>query len=278
MRMRRLKADLETELIDVARHLADAAREATAGLFRSETLQTESKSADGWDPVTEADRRCELAMKKILSRRRPGDGVLGEEFGTVKGVSGLQWALDPIDGTRSFVSGVPVWGTLICVSDDDGPLYGIIDQPYIGERFEGGFGCALMRGPRGVRRLATRKTDELKNAILFTTFPQIGTGEERQAFERVSERALLTRYGLDCYSYALAALGQIDLVIEAGLKPYDAQAPIAVVSAAGGIVTDWRGETAHQGGRIIAAANKKLHEKALAALDWTESQVDPVSF
>ena len=275
--MRRLNEDLETELIDVARQMADVARGATVGWFRSDSLGAENKSAEEWDPVTEADRNCELAMREILLKRRPDDSILGEEFDAVAGVSGLTWVLDPIDGTRSFVSGAPVWGVLICVSDENGPLYGIIDQPYIGERFEGGFGRALMRGPRGVRPLVTRATDRLEDAVLFTTLPEVGTRQERQAFERVAEIALMTRYGMDCYGYALAALGQVDLVIEAGLESYDAQAPIAVVSAAGGVVTDWTGGPAHEGGQIIAAANRALHEKALAALAWQPGQADPTS-
>ena len=238
--MKRLDEQLENELIDVARELADAARRETLAFFRSPDMKTENKDDDsGWDPVTQADRNAERAMRRILAQRRPDDGILGEEFESFSGNTGLQWVLDPVDGTRSFVSGTPVWGVLIAVSDQDGPLYGIIDQPYIGERFEGGFGKAIMRGPLGLRKLGVRSTSEVGKAILFTTFPEVGTSAERSAFQRLSPNALLTRYGTDCYAYALLACGQIDLVVEAGLQPYDIHAPIAVVLASGGVATDW---------------------------------------
>ena len=143
--------------------------------------------------------------------------------------------LDPVDGIRSFVSGAPVWGVLIAVSDDDGPLIGFIDQSYVGERFEGGFGRGVMHGPRGYRELSVRGTRTLEQAIPFSTLPEIGAPDELAALERLSARALLTRYGLDFYGHALLACGQIDLAVEAGLKPYDIHAPIAVVRAAGGV-------------------------------------------
>ena len=269
--MRRLEPDFEAELIDVAREMADAARNETLTFFRSPDLRTESKdSSDGWDPVTEADRNTELAMRRILRRRRPDDGILGEEFGTSVGKTGLQWVLDPIDGTRSFVSGLPLWGVLIAVSDRDGPLFGMVDQPHIGERYEGGLGTASMQDRRGGRNLGTRRTRQVGEAILFTTFPEIGTGAERSAFERLSARTMLTRYGTDCYAYALLAAGCIDLVVEAGLQPYDIHAPIAVVQAAGGVATGWLGEPAHMSSRIIAAATPELHRKAMETMAFQE--------
>ena len=153
------------------------------------------------------------------------------------------------------------------VGGASGPLYGIIDQPFIGERFEGGFGRAEVTGPTGRHALRTRTPRPLSEAILFTTFPEVGIPEEGAAFNRVKAKARLTRYGLDCYAYALIAAGQIDLVIEAGLQAYDVQAPIAVIGAAGGIVTDWQGRPAHDGGRILAAANAAVHAEALALLN-----------
>jgi fructose-1,6-bisphosphatase/inositol monophosphatase family enzyme len=156
---------------------------------------------------------------------------------------------------------------LISVRDAVGPIYGIIDQPYIGERFEGGLGRARVVGPMGEARLATRAARPLSEAILFSTFPEVGTAEESAAFRRVAPQAKLVRYGTDCYAYALIAAGQIDLVIEAGLQAYDVQAPIAVIEAAGGVVTDWQGRPAHDGGRILAAANRSIHAEALALLN-----------
>jgi len=192
---------------------------------------------------------------------------LGEEYGHKAGQSGLTWVLDPIDGTRSYLAGTPTWGVLIAVSDANGPLYGIIDQPYIGERFEGGFGRAEVNGPMGRTVLKTRAPRALSEAILMTTFPEVGTNDEGAAFRRVAAKAKLVRYGTDCYAYALIAAGQIDLVIEAGLQAYDVQGPIAVIEAAGGIVTDWQGNPAPQGGQILAAANATIHAEALALLN-----------
>ncbi|WP_298919890.1 histidinol-phosphatase [uncultured Roseobacter sp.] len=246
-----------------ARLLADAAGDAILPYFRRMDLASENKLEDGFDPVTQADKAAERAMRDILSEMRPDDAVLGEEFGTTAGTSGLTWVLDPIDGTRGFVSGTPTWGVLIAVADAKGPFYGLIDQPYIGERFVGTNGKATMTGPQGDAVLRTRATRDLSEAIVFTTFPEVGSAEEGAAFHAVAEKALLTRYGMDCYAYALLAAGQIDLVIEAGLQAYDIQAPIALVEAAGGIVTDWQGGPAHEGGRAIAAANETIHQKAL---------------
>ncbi|WP_135501840.1 inositol monophosphatase family protein [Roseovarius aestuariivivens] len=254
------------DIVETAHEMADAARRAILPLFRGTTLATESKQTGSFDPVTEADRAAERAMRDVLMRRRPDDAVLGEEFGEKRGTSGLTWALDPIDGTRAFLSGTPTWGVLIAAATDTGPVYGLIDQPYIGERFEGGFGAASMTGPNGARRLTTLGDRSLKEAILFTTFPEVGTEAEGEAFQAVSAEVRLTRFGMDCYAYALIAMGQIDLVIEAGLNPYDIQAPIAVIEAAGGIVTDWSGGAAHLGGRVIAAAGRAQHEAALALL------------
>lgn len=255
----------DTELWAVADRLADAARAVTLRYFRRADLRTESKRAD-FDPVTEADRNAETAMLAILQQLRPDDAVLGEEHGHRAGSSGLTWVLDPIDGTRGFISGTPTWGVLIAVSDETGPLLGLIDQPYIGERFSGGGGRAQVTGPQGTRPLGVRATRTLADATLFTTFPEVGTSEEGAAFRRVSDRVRLTRYGCDCYAYALLAAGQIDLVIEAGLQAYDIQAPIAVIEAAGGLVTDWTGGPVHQGGQVVAAATRELHVAALELL------------
>jgi histidinol phosphatase-like enzyme (inositol monophosphatase family) len=260
-----LTSDEQAALRTCAHVMADAARDVILPLFRS-GLVSDNKDASGFDPVTEADRAAEQAMRAVLADLRPADGILGEEFGISEGTSGLQWVLDPIDGTRGFISGTPTWGVLISVRDARGPLHGIIDQPYIGERFEGGFGCAEMVGPLGPRALETKTTTELANATILTTFPEVGAAQDGAGFHAVAKRCKLTRYGMDCYGYALLAAGQVDLVIEAGLSAYDIQAPIAVIEAAGGLVTDWRGGPAHEGGRALAAANVALHAQALAIL------------
>ncbi len=258
---------LADDLVATAHELADVARVATLSHFRSRDLAADTKETERFDPVTAADRLSEERMRAVLARRRPDDGILGEEFGPVAGTSGLTWVLDPIDGTRGYLSGTPTWGVLISVRDETGPIYGIIDQPYIRERFEGGLGRARVVGPMGEAALATRAPRPLSQAILFSTFPEVGTPDEATAFRRVAPKARLVRYGTDCYAYALIAAGQIDLVIEAGLQAYDVQAPIAVIEAAGGVVTDWQGRPAHDGGQILAAANPAIHAEALALLN-----------
>ena len=256
----------KSELNRVAGLLADASRIESLKYFRKSDLSLENKGATGFDPVTVADRAAELAMRDILERERPDDAVFGEEFGEKSGTSGLTWVIDPIDGTRAYMSGTPTWGTLIAVSNETGPVCGMIDQPYIGERFIGGWGQARMEGPHGSEAMVARKGSTITDATLFTTFPEVGTPEEEAAFRRVAEKVRLVRYGMDCYAYALLAAGQIDLVIEAGLNAYDIQAPIAVIEAAGGIVTDWQGGPAHQGGQAVAAANPEVHRAALKLL------------
>lgn len=263
----RVSKGLASELIATAHELADVARIATLAHFRTRDLAAETKETTRFDPVTAADRLSEERMREVLARRRPMDGILGEEFGARAGTSGLTWVLDPIDGTRGYLSGTPTWGVLIAVRDAEGVLYGIIDQPYIRERFEGGLGLARVVGPSGEAALSVRAARPLSQAIVFSTFPEVGTADEAAAFRRVAAGAKLVRYGTDCYAYALIAAGQIDLVIEAGLQAYDVQAPIAVIEAAGGIVTDWQGRPALEGGQILAAANRQVHAEALALLN-----------
>ncbi|WP_298859550.1 histidinol-phosphatase [uncultured Sulfitobacter sp.] len=263
---------LTDELTRVAHLMADAAREVILPYFRSEGLGQDNKLLDGYDPVTEADRGAEAAMREVLAQHRPHDAILGEEMGTKTGTTGLTWVLDPIDGTRGFVSGTPTWGVLIAVGDEAGPFIGIVDQPYIGERFIGTpEGASLIRGTE-TRAIHTRAARPLSEAVVFTTFPEVGSAQEGAAFHAVASRAQLTRYGMDCYAYALVACGQVDLVIEAALNAYDIQGPLALIKAAGGIVTNWEGGPAHNGGRAIAAANAEIHAEALAIL---RAQVGP---
>ncbi|MGB3147929.1 MAG: histidinol-phosphatase [Paracoccaceae bacterium] len=257
---------LQADLLETAHALADAARVETMRYFRSADLTADNKYQVGFDPVTAADRAAEEKMREILARRRPDDAIFGEEFGVKAGTSGLTWVLDPIDGTRGFLSGTPTWGVLIAVGPESGPELGIIDQPFIGERFVGGFGRAEVQGPMGRLPLVTRSFRPLDQAILYTTHPDVGSATEKAAFHRLAPQTRLVRYGTDCYAYALIAAGQVDLVIEAGLQSYDIQAPIAVIEAAGGVVTDWQGNPAHNGGRVLAAANRDIHAAALAQL------------
>jgi len=261
-----ISADIADQIVATAHRLADAARIETLRLFRSPDLHPQNKAQKGFDPVTDADRASERAMRAILAAERPDDAILGEEYGTSPGSSGLTWVLDPIDGTRAFMSGAPSWGVLIGVTDERGVIYGIVDQPHLGERFEGGLGRARLTSRDSVTELRARHGVALSEATLMSTYPEVGSIEELAAFRRVADRARLTRYGLDCYAYALLAAGHVDLVIEAGLQSYDIVAPIAVIEAAGGVVTDWTGGPARNGGRIIAAGSPELHAEALELL------------
>ena len=255
-------------IIDTANALADAARRVILPRFRSDLLITENKSFQSFDPVTDADKIAEKAMINELKRLRPTDSVFGEEYGELKGESLYRWVLDPIDGTRAFIAGAPTWGVLISVEKvGTGAIFGIIDQPYIGERFFGGRGLSEYRKSGKRIKLNTSNVEKIESAILLSTFPEIGTEKDKKAFERVSQNAKLTRYGLDCYGYALVAMGTADLVIEAGLSIYDIQAPACVIEAAGGIVTTWDGKPAINGGRIVAASNEKVHKNALELLN-----------
>ncbi len=261
-----ISKDEQMLLISAAHSAADAACAVTLSYFRQSHLTTRNKAARGFDPVTQADREAETAIRAVLHKLRPNDAILGEEQADVAGTSGLTWVLDPIDGTRGYISGTPTWGTLISLRDENGPLLGLIDQPYTGERFFGGFGIAQMMRNGQRSPLAVRPAPSLDQAILFTTFPEVGTAAEGDAFHALAQNVRLTRYGMDCYAYALLALGTVDLVVEAGLNPYDIQAPIAVIQAAGGLVTDWQGNPAHDGGRVLAAASAQLHADAMRFL------------
>lgn len=252
-----------------AERLADAAGAAILPHFRSAETETNNKASFGYDPVTEADKAAETAMRELIAAERPDDGVNGEEFGVTEGSSGWTWYLDPIDGTRAFVAGLPVWTTLIgLVRDDDLTAHvGVIDQSYLGERYIGAPGGSVLRERNGtVHPLGTRACERLTHAVLATTDYFIMTPPERGAFEHLRATARLTRYGLDAYAYARLAAGTIDMVAETGLQAHDVAALIPVIQNAGGVVTDWRGQPAKLGGQIVAAANQDILDEALISL------------
>ena len=177
------------------------------------------------------------------------------------------WVLDPIDGTRAFICGLPTWGTLIGLTRNGTAVRGLMHQPYLGERFLGDGRTATVRTAKAERRLRTRRIEHLSDAILATTDPRLfAEGEERERFRAVEDSVRMSRYGADCYAYCMLAAGQIDLVVEAGLQPYDIVALIPIVEGAGGVVTAWDGGPATGGGRIVAAGDRRLHEAALALL------------
>ncbi len=252
--------------IEVAHKMADAAGAVIMPHFRVEIV-FENKDIAGFDPVSEADRLAERTMREIVAQFRPFDGFRGEEFADTVGSSGCAWVVDPIDGTRGFMCGTPTWGTLIALrSAPERVCLGLIDQPYIGERFWGTDGTAYLRNRNGQERITTSSILSLSEAKLFSTFPEIGRQRDRSGFEAVADRVRLVRFGMDCYAYALLAAGYIDLIVEAGLRPYDINAPIGLIEAAGGMVTNWSGQSAVNGGQVVAAATQSLHNAALDLL------------
>ena len=251
-----------------AERLADSAREVTLKHFRVLEDVTNKEIDGAFDPVTEADRGAEMAMRALIDAERPNDGILGEEHGTKPTQNGYEWVLDPIDGTRAYVAGLPVWTTLIALCGPDRtPLIGIIDQPYLGERYIGWPGGAVLETAGGVRTpLKVSQVTDLRKATIATTDPFIMTPAEQGAWTHLRHTAQIVRYGLDAYAYARLAAGTIDLVAEGGLAPYDAAALIPVVRGAGGLACDWRGDLALPGGQLVCAATQEVLDGALVSL------------
>jgi myo-inositol-1(or 4)-monophosphatase len=246
--------------------LATASGETILPFFRT-SLSIDNKSTQDFDPVTEADRAAEAVMRRMIKSSFPQHGIVGEEFGNEREEAEYVWVLDPIDGTKSFISGFPIWGTLIALLHRGAPVYGMMHQPYIGERYSGDSGSARFEATIGSRKLQVRRCASLREAALFTTSPLLMNEADRETFRSVEKNVRLTRYGGDCYSYCMLAAGLLDLVIETELKPYDIAALIPIVTGAGGIVTTWEGKPAQNGGRIIAAGDPRVHEEALRILN-----------
>ncbi|MGH8598575.1 MAG: histidinol-phosphatase [Gammaproteobacteria bacterium] len=254
------------EIFDFFDELADVAGRAVMPYFQTE-LTIEDKGHGRFDPVTAADRACELALRAAISRRYPSHSIAGEEYGEHIGNASVKWVIDPIDGTRSFMSGIPLWGTLIAVCERGVPTFGMMSQPYIGERFIGGQGHATWRRGAQSRDLKTRSTSRLSAASLFATSPDMfDPAHEAASFSKLAGQVRMTRYGADCYAYCALAAGHIDLVVEAGLGFHDIAAVAPIIESAGGVVTDWDGQPVRGGGAVIAAANRTLHQQALAVL------------
>jgi myo-inositol-1(or 4)-monophosphatase len=250
-----------------AQHLADVSGEIIRPFFRRRITVCDKGLPGFFDPVTEADRRAEEAIRARIGTEFPQDGIIGEEFGESRGDSGFVWVIDPIDGTRSFVAGQPMWGTLIGLEYEGRPEIGVLDQPFLRERFTGERGITEMRDAQGLVRLKTRICGALADAVICTTHPMTHFGaEERRQFRRIEQACRFSRYGGDCYAYGLLAMGSLDLVVEAGLKHWDVAAVIPVVEGAGGVISDWRGGPVLQGGNVIAAGDAQLHAAAVAIL------------
>jgi histidinol phosphatase-like enzyme (inositol monophosphatase family) len=249
-------------LVRTANALADAAALQSMRWFR-QPLDIVTK-ADA-SPVTLADRAAETAMRNVLATQRPKDGIYGEEHGPERLDADAVWVLDPIDGTRSFITGSPLWGTLIALVQNDKVVLGLVDMPVLGERWIGQAGSARRNGlPVRVRDCTT-----LANARIVTTSPDIFSPADWQSFDTLSRQCAMRRFGGDCYGYAQLAGGTIDLVVETGLQPYDYLAPAGLIEAAGGVITDWEGRSLglKSDGRVVAAATPALHGAALAVLN-----------
>jgi len=247
--------------------LATVSGEAILPFFRT-SLGVENKGGPGtFDPVTAADRAAETAMRTLIRESFPDHGIVGEEFGSERTEAEYCWVLDPIDGTKSFIAGMPAWGTLIALTRGGAPVYGMMHQPFTRERFTGDGGSARYRGPAGARTLRVRRCGELDEAMLMTTSPLLMKEADRLAFGKVEAAVKLSRYGGDCYAYCMLAAGHVDLVIETELKPHDILPLVPIIVGAGGMVTGWDGSPPTNGGRVIAAGDKRVHAAAMTLLN-----------
>ncbi|UTW56015.1 histidinol-phosphatase [Kordiimonas sp. SCSIO 12610] len=250
------------ELRDFVERLSDAAASVTLKYFRQK-ISIDDKVKNGvFDPVTEGDRGAEAAIRALIDTHYPDHAIIGEEYGIKDGDSDFTWVLDPIDGTRAFISGLPTWGTLIALLYKGEPIIGVIDQPYLKERYVGMPGSATLNGDK----LETRQCPTLADATISTTDPDLFKGTEREAFNRVLNGSKLVRYGLDCYAYAIVASGHMDLVIENGLESYDMMALIPVIRGAGGAVTNWQSDRPGASGHLLAVGDSALIPEVEALL------------
>lgn len=233
--------------------------------FRSglEVTDKKDKGEGRYSPVTAADQGAEAAIRALIQAEHPDHGILGEEHGHENPGARLTWVIDPIDGTKAFITGLPTWGTLIALNEGGRPVLGVMDQPILGERFTGGPDGAFL----GATRLRTRACPRLAEAKLCCTEPDMfAPGAEREAFDRLARQVALRRFGTDCYAYGMLAHGFVDLVVEASMAPWDIQALIPIVERAGGVVTNWEGGPAADGGRVLAVGDPRLHAEVLGIL------------
>lgn len=260
----------EETLAEMARFAAALALDAGSLALSQFRCGTEviDKAASGvpLDPVTAADRAVEARLRAGISERFPDHGVFGEEEAAVEGSSAWSWMIDPIDGTRGFVSGFVHWGMLIALRYHDRPVLGVVHQPFTGETWIGSRDGARFTRQGDALDLRTRSCRQLAIATLATTDPYLFEAAEAAAFDAVRKSVRLTRFGADCYAYCMLAMGQVDLVVESGLKPWDVQALMPLVTAAGGVISNWRGGDCGDGGQVVAAGDPLLHELALAML------------
>ena len=258
-----------SDLVAFAHRLADASGAAILPHFRTPVRTEDKGSAKGeaYDPVTAADQEAELAIRALIRSAYPDHGVLGEEHGRETGTSPFTWVLDPIDGTRAFITGGPLWGTLIALNDGARPVLGVLDQPFTGERWIGFDGRCEFAARGEMRRLRTRACASLKDAVISSTHPwSYFSDREQAAFREIDAKARMTRFGGDCYAYGLVAMGFMDAVVESALKPWDVQALIPIIEGAGGVMTTWSGGDPQDGGQVVASGDERLHAALLKIL------------
>lgn len=243
--------------------LATLSGQAILPFFRTALAADDKSHGGAFDPVTEADRAGEAAMRQLIRRTFPTHGIVGEEFGIDGGDAEYVWVLDPIDGTKAFMAGLPVWGTLIGLLRLGAPVYGLMHQPFTAERFLGDGAGASYRGRQGERKLRVRSCAALSDALISTTSTHMFEPAELAAYQRVERETRIVRYGCDCYAYCMLAAGHIDLVIEAGLKPYDIVALIPIIEGAGGIVYDLDRRERRQG-RLSRRRRRPPHPRGRA--------------
>jgi myo-inositol-1(or 4)-monophosphatase len=265
-----MSVTVDEKMIAFANRLADASGAVIRPFFRQRIDVTHKAGVHAFDPVTEADRGAERAIRAIIERDRPQDGILGEEYGEKPaGLSAnkWRWVLDPVDGTRAFITGRHEWGSLIALEHDGTPVLGILDQPVLGERFLGVNGRSVLLEGEKRTPLHVRECETLKDAILCTTDPSAYMApDEQTAFARVKAHARLTRYHGDCYIFAMLAMGFVDVVIEGPLHRWDVAAMIPLVEGAGGIITGWDGKPWREGSCTLACGDTRVHQQAVALL------------
>jgi myo-inositol-1(or 4)-monophosphatase len=260
---------IDPETIAFAHKLADTAGQVIRPYFRNRIEITDKGIAKGtmFDPVTAADKGAEMAIRGVIEKERPDDGILGEEFGEKAATNGLRWVLDPVDGTRAFITGRHEWASLIALEDKGQAVLGVIDQPVLRERFIGVNGKAELLSPEVHTALSVRACEDISEAVLCATHPEAYFSPgEREAFRRVQQRVRMTRFGGDCYIFGVLALGFIDLIIESSFHRWDVSALIPIVEGAGGIITNWHGGSCADGGQILAAGDARVHAQAMKLL------------
>jgi len=260
---------VDSETIAFAHGLADAAGDIIRPYFRQCIEISDKGVAKGgrFDPVTVADKRAEQAMRAMIERERPNDGILGEEFGEKPSRSGRTWILDPVDGTRAFINGRYEWGSLIALEEHGRAVLGILDQPVLRERFIGTDANAEFLAEGRRTKLHVRSCADLSDAVLCATHPDAYfSAVEREAFRRVERKVRMSRFGGDCYIFGVLALGFADLIIESTFNRWDVAALIPIVEGAGGVITNWRGESCSDGGQILAAGDAKIQDQAMELL------------